>query len=245
MSGISSIGSSTMSSIYSQSMKRPDPAEMFKKIDTDGDGGISRKELDAMAKEMANRTGNTLDTSEAITTYDTDGDSLLSQDEMGTMMMALRESMGPPPPPGSGTSPEQASAAYQANSGEDDSESMFNSLDTNGDGVISQDELQAMFDKMAAQTGQSPDSKEAISSYDQDGDGALNQDEMDTMMTEMRDSKGPPPQLQGSGSSPKEVAAVYQANSDNTDTLAVLLDLMDRYPANISTDSVDDTVMEL
>jgi Ca2+-binding EF-hand superfamily protein len=245
MSGISGISSSMMSSVYAQSMKRPDPAEMFKKVDTDGNGGISQNELNAMAEEMTARSGQTLDLSEAINTYDLDGDALLSQDEMGTMMMALKETMGPPPPPGSGTSPEQATAAYQANSGEEDSEDIFNSLDTNGDGVISQDELEAMFDKMAAVTGSSPDSAEAISSYDQDGDEALNQEEMDTMMTEMRDKMGPPPPPLEGGTSPEQAAAAYQANSDSSDTLAVLLDLMDRYTENITTSSATDPRLEV
>ncbi len=64
-------------------LKRPDPAEMFKKVDSDGNGGISQSELDAMAGEMEAKTGKTLDMSEAVTTYDLDGDGLLSQDEMG------------------------------------------------------------------------------------------------------------------------------------------------------------------
>lgn len=149
MSGISSISSSMTSPIYAQAMKRPDPAEMFKKVDTDSNGGISQSELDAMAEEMASRSGKTLDMSEAIATYDLDGDSLLSQDEMGTMMMALRESMGAPP------------------------------------------------------------------------------------------------QLQGSGVSFEQMAAAYQANSDDSETLSVLLDLMDRYIAKSSTDSTDDSFIEI
>lgn len=245
MSGISGISSSIMSSMYTQGMKRPDPAEMFKKVDTDGNGGISQTELNAMAEEMTARSGQTLDLSEAISTYDLNGDALLSQDEMGTMMMALKETMGPPPPPGSGTSPEQATAAYQANSGEESSEDLFSALDTNGDGVISQDELEAMFDKKASMTGSSPDSAKIISSYDQDGDGALNKDEMDTMMSEMRDKMGPPPPPTEGGTSPEKAAAAYQANSDSSDTLAVLLDLMDRYTDNISTTPATDPLLEV
>ncbi len=245
MSGIGSISSSMMSSINPQSLKRPDPAEMFKKIDTDADGAVNQSEIDAMAKDMVSRTGKTLDTSEAITTYDTNGDALLSQDEMGTMMMALRETMGPPPQ-GAGPSPEQAAAAYQAHSDEDDSEAMLNSLDTNGDGVISQEELEAMFDKLSVQTGTVLDSEQAISTYDEDEDGALSQDEMAAMASEIQDALGPPPPPPGAtGPSAEQVAAAYQATSDRADTLAVLLDLMDQYRETAKTDAGDDTLAEV
>ena len=202
MSGISGV-SSSMSSVYAQSMKRPSPAEMFKKIDTDGDGGINQTELNAMAKEMSAKSGQTIDFSETLSSYDSNSDSLLSQDEMGSMMMALRDSLGPPPQANAGTSSADAAAAYQANSGEpprtgggpppsqgapSSTQEGFNSLDTNGDGVVSQEELEAALSDLEQITGQSLDASSSISTYDEDGDGSLSKTEMDTMVESLREN---------------------------------------------------------
>lgn len=237
MSGISSIGTA-IRGITSQALRRPDPAEMFKKVDSDGNGGISQSELDAMAGEIEAKTGKTLDMSEAVTTYDLNGDGLLGQDEMETMMMALKEILGPPPPPNSGTSPAEAAAAYEANNSEEEEEvaiseappsspgKMFNSLDTDQDGVISEEELQDLFDDISASNGETLAAAEIIGTYDRNGDGTLSREEMETMMQETGGPAGTPPPADPAPSS-EEVAAVYRRNSVNTETLATLLDLAD------------------
>lgn len=237
MSSISSISSSLTGSIANTSMKRPAPADMFKKVDTDGNGGVSQSELDTMTAEMAALSGKQIDLSGVVTSYDLDGDTLLSQDEMGTMMMALKETMGPPPPGGAGVSAEQASASYLANGGDSSGaagigekpakpEEVFSSLDTNEDGVISEEELAVLFQDIATQTGQSLDTAEAIATYDEDGDGAISATEMDSMMQAMGDKLGPLPSESQATSALAKAAAAYQANAETTSETS-LLDLLE------------------
>ena len=65
---------------------RPNPEEMFKKLDSDGNGSLNQTELDTLAKDMKSMTGQTIDTKNAISTYDKDGDGALNKSEMDTMM---------------------------------------------------------------------------------------------------------------------------------------------------------------
>lgn len=73
---------------------RPNPDEMFKKLDSDGSGGLSQTELDTWAKDFSSMTGQTIDTKNAISTYDKDGDGALSKTEMDTMMKSLQKESG-------------------------------------------------------------------------------------------------------------------------------------------------------
>ena len=78
-------------STSSTSGSRPNPDEMFKKLDSDGSGGLNQSELDIMAKNISSMTGQTIDTKNAISTYDANGDSQLDKTEMDTMMKATME----------------------------------------------------------------------------------------------------------------------------------------------------------
>jgi Ca2+-binding EF-hand superfamily protein len=78
---------------------RPSPEEMYKKLDSDGSGGLNASELDAWATDFKSMTGQTIDTAKAISTYDANGDGEISKTEMDTMMKALHEKSGGPPPP--------------------------------------------------------------------------------------------------------------------------------------------------
>lgn len=73
---------------------RPNTEEMFKKLDSDGSGGLNKTELDAWAKDFSAMTGQTIDTDNAISTYDADGEGALSTTEMDTMMQSLEEKSG-------------------------------------------------------------------------------------------------------------------------------------------------------
>ena len=73
---------------------RPNPEAMFKKLDSDNNGSLNKTELDVWAKGFASMTGQTVDTTNAISTYDTNGDGSLNATEMDTMMKTLHEQSG-------------------------------------------------------------------------------------------------------------------------------------------------------
>jgi Ca2+-binding EF-hand superfamily protein len=135
--------------------------DLFSVLDTDGSGGVSQSELDSWAKNISSKTGETIDSSSAISTYDGDSDGVLSSEELKSFLEAngieapKQGFMPPGPPP-----PETESAEKSA-------DSIISGYDTNGDGVLNSSELQAYLDD-TEQTSSSNDSNilaQAISSY--------------------------------------------------------------------------------
>lgn len=90
MSGISGMGGM-------MGGMRPDPQQMFNRMDKDGSAGVDKAELSAMAEKVAERTGNEIDVDSLMETYDGDGDGVLSQVETESAMESIKEQMGPPP----------------------------------------------------------------------------------------------------------------------------------------------------
>ena len=224
MSSISGIGSSAIggtSGIMQSTRSRPDPAEKFKSLDSDGSSTLDKTELSDLAKELSRMTGKTLDVDASITTYDSDGDGALSEEETGMMM---REVLGPPPGGGAqGTDPE----------------ARFAELDSDGSGGLGLEELEAMA-AGAPQGAQSVDVSEALSKYDSDGDGELNSEEMAAMMKDL----GPPPSStetsteqaateQATTFTARQASEAYLANSGE-DSLARLMDLLEQLQAATS-----------
>ena len=224
MSSISGIGSSAIggtSGIMQSTRSRPDPAEKFKSLDSDGSSTLDKTELSDLAKELSRMTGKTLDVDASITTYDSDGDGALSEEETGMMM---REVLGPPPGGGAqGTDPE----------------ARFAELDSDGSGGLGLEELEAMA-AGAPQGAQSLDVSKALSKYDSDGDGELNSEEMAAMMKDL----GPPPSStetsteqaateQATTFTARQASEAYLANSGE-DSLARLMDLLEQLQAATS-----------
>jgi len=116
------------------------PGNLFHALDTDSSDGVSLSELETWAQNMSADTGNTIDTTDAITAYDMDGSGELSSTELKSFLEASgvpspQTAMAPPPPPppgNSGTSSASTSA-----------DSVISEYDTDGDGVLSSTELQA------------------------------------------------------------------------------------------------------
>jgi hypothetical protein len=116
MSGISGMGGM-------MGGMRPDPQQIFNRVDKDGSGGLDESELGAMADKIAERTAKEIDVDNLMEEYDGDGDGVLNQDETQTAMESLKEKMGPPIQHGGIN---QGTGVYEQNGA--DSESSFNQL---------------------------------------------------------------------------------------------------------------------
>lgn len=163
---ISSIGSSSYYTDAMTSMRsRPSPSEMFGKVDEDGSGGLDESEFSALAEKISAATGEDVDVVELFSTYDEDGDGVLSEEET----QAVMEDYRPEPPPAQGmpgggmdlsqifsdtdededgsidaTEAETlADMISQATGEEIDAESLIEAYDTDGDGVLSEEETLA------------------------------------------------------------------------------------------------------
>lgn len=107
---------------------RPDPAEMFSKIDGDGNGSVDATELQTMADHMAEKMGDQAPSAEELMArMDTDGDGAMSFAEF-----EAGRPPGPPPggpqgpPPGGGQGMMPPGLSFDA-SGDMDLSSLFNS----------------------------------------------------------------------------------------------------------------------
>lgn len=176
MSSISGLGStgSAWGQMPTQGARQARMQErMFQKADSDGSGGIDATELQAALDTVSEKTGASLSTSAAdlLTQSDSNGDGVLSSDEMASAM----QSVMPPPP----STMEFAQTRSGQGGGDDD---LFGKVDTDGNGSISESELQSLMDKMASDgksttSGEAPSASDMIAKLDTDGDGALSESE--------------------------------------------------------------------
>ena len=179
MTTISSVSSAwSGASVQRASRPPPSPERLLSKIDADGSGSVSDTELQGLLDDVAKKTGVSSQTSAAdlVKQYDANGDGSLNADELGKTM----QNVLPPPP--------STMAFAQSRSGDSSSaatgqagDDLFGKVDSDGDGSVSQTELQALLEAMsggtASKTGVSSD--QVFSQLDADGDGSLSEAEFD------------------------------------------------------------------
>lgn len=146
--------------------------DLFKSIDSDGDGNISKDELTSALSSTDDGGDSSIDIDDLLSQLDSDGSGGISQSE-------LSAAMPPPPPPGGMGGPGGAGGS---------SEDLLSSLDTNGDGVISADELAA-----ASSSDDSDKLSELFSKLDADGSGGISSDELASAFKAEGRGDGPPP----------------------------------------------------
>lgn len=118
-----------------------------------------------------------------------------------------------------------------------DAGEMYNKIDADGDGSISEAELTTMQEKMSQMSGQTVDAVSLMSDYDTDGDGLLAREEMDSLMAKLHESMGPPPGPPPT--SPETAIQSYLANSEDDDQVSTILDLMDEYLEQLEQEKED------
>jgi Ca2+-binding EF-hand superfamily protein len=130
----------TMEFAQTRGMGGPGPGSdhLFEKVDTDGDGSISQDELQVLSDKIKADTGK--DTSQDFSKLDSDGDGKLSQAEFdagrpqppqGQQTAQAPGGPGGPPPPGGSGGPGGAQSSSA-------SDTTYDPLDTNQDGVVSE-----------------------------------------------------------------------------------------------------------
>jgi Ca2+-binding EF-hand superfamily protein len=146
--------------------------EMFKKVDSDGSGSVDATELQSMFDDIAKHTGTAMSTTaaDALSKMDSNGDGSLDASELDKGMKSLMpqpsstmafaqarngEGGPPPPPPSDGTSSTSSSS--------------IDPLDTNKDGVVSEQERAA---------GEA-DIQAILQAADTDGDKKISASEFD------------------------------------------------------------------
>ena len=164
--------------------------DLFKSIDSDSDGSISKDELTS-ALSSSDDSDSSIDVDDLLAQLDSDSSGGLSQDELSAAM--------PPPPPGGMGGPGGMGAADGA------SEDLISSLDTNGDGVISADELAA-----ASKGDDSDQLSQLFSQLDADGSAGISSDELTSAFRAQGDSPSPPPPSGSQSGADANTSAAYQ-----------------------------------
>lgn len=147
--------------------------ELFAKADKNGDGKVDQSEMAAMLAQMAssqvqggqNADGNGQqfrpseeEIAAIFAEVDSDGDGQLSLEDFTAFGEKMRANGGQPsgappaggPPPTGGPPPAEA---LSTEADEDEIASMFAAADTNGDGVVSMEELLAFLQKSGNNSG--------------------------------------------------------------------------------------------
>ena len=152
--------------------------DLFGKVDSDGDGAVSKTELQALLEAMsggtASQTGVSSD--DAFAALDTDGDGSLTQAEFDAGRPpegSAPPAGGMPPPPGG---PRGAGGAQDASA-----TTTYDALDTNEDGVVSLTERLAGATSTLEQDAVST----LFSAIDTDGDQTISESESKTFIDQL------------------------------------------------------------
>jgi Ca2+-binding EF-hand superfamily protein len=150
----------------------------FNKLDSNGDGSIDKTEF----ADVFNGTSGT-SADDIFSKLDANGDGSISKDELSAAMDKVDENMkkNPPPPPMGmmgGNGPSDATSSSNSTD-ENKNTQIFNSLDTNGDGYISLDELLAAHNESKA--------TEIMNEADTDNDGKISKTESDAFLKSVQE----------------------------------------------------------
>ncbi|CAN4096706.1 unnamed protein product [Withania somnifera] len=141
-------------------METEELKRVFHMFDRNGDGRITKKELNTSLENMGIFMSDT-DLAQMINKIDVNGDGYIDIDEFGALYKTIMEEREE----------------------EEDIREAFNVFDQNGDGFITVDELKSVLSSLGLKQGRTVDDcKRMIKEVDADGDGMVNFIEFKQMM---------------------------------------------------------------
>jgi Ca2+-binding EF-hand superfamily protein len=152
----------------------------FKKIDSDGDGKITKSEMSA--SQPQDGKGPSVD--DIFSKVDTNQDGVIDDSEDQTAFQQMQAN-GPGGPPPGGPPPDASKMAAD----------IFKSTDTDSDGKITKAELTKSLTQSGQSSSDSSKVDELFKAADTDGDGTITQAELAAYMEKMQP---PPPPSQAS-----------------------------------------------
>ncbi len=203
---------------------RPEPQDIFNRIDTNEDGGISKDEMQEMTDRLSGKTGLTFDMDELYSQFDVDEDGVLNLDEAKTAMDSIKGEMK-----GQMQGRPMGPMGVMMGGMEPDFQQMFDRLDEDDDSSIGKEEMQTFLDRLSEKTGREFDIDGLYSEFDEDEDGVLNSDEAKIAL----------------GSIKEEMKDQHQAKLNNINELSMsLMEKIASYQTN-ATDSGGSTLQSL
>ncbi len=186
------------------SVQQPDFADMVSSMDADGDGAITQEEfISARPSDVTEEMAESL-----WSQFDTEDAGSLTTEELET---AMASSAPPPPPPPSG-----GGMAGSSEEEDEETSSFVSSLDTDGDGYVSQAEfLAARPDDVTEEMAEN-----LWSQFDTEGTGSLS---VETLTTAMAKNK------------PSSSGGTSQLASAEEETYSALQELIDQLNETTST----------
>jgi len=168
---------------------------MFKKLDTDGSGTISKAEMQTGLSQTRSKDGDTIDISEFFAKIDTDNNGEITKTEAETFDNKMAEQM----------------SQSQGN--------RFNQMDTDKNGTVSKEELKTAMAGMPDNGKDKPDVEKLFAEIDTDGNGEISKDESDAFEQKMA-SKGPGGMPPAGGPPPGGMSSKSGVSSTNSSTVS-------------------------
>jgi Ca2+-binding EF-hand superfamily protein len=146
---ISSVGSGAVFSSALLSGNQSLKEKLFTQLDTNGDGGIDKAELDELlSKAASSRGAGAPDSADLFSSIDADGDGAITESELSDGAKTLFDQLRTQLIAGAAKGTENAFEKTFVE--KPDTEELFAKIDANGNGSIDQDELGSFMESNGA-----------------------------------------------------------------------------------------------
>ena len=214
-----SIGSvSGIGSGWEQMQRQAMQQTMFKQMDQNGDGSITKSDLQTLAQNVSQTTGASINVDQVMSTLDTNKDGTIDQSEYDSAMQQFQS--GGQQGQIHGHHHHHHHGAQQAGGSDGSADplmALFQQMDQDGDGKVSQSEFQTGLQNLTQGSGDATGLGNLFAMLDTNGDGVIDQAEQAAApqaLANAGQSPPMPPPVQGSSDL---LQALFQRLDQNGD----------------------------